>query len=337
MIVAMRGGILRKHLDRKGRRRGQAAAALALALSGLASCGPGAKAPDLPHAPASLTPRFYAPRGWTWGSLKLKDGTALRYGVASPPVVPRGDVLLIADRAEPAEVWFETAGELIERGYTVWALEPGTSKSASALDPANGAFSGMVGDVIRPHRKLVVAAQGLGATLAIRGLSETGVGRVTGAVLASPALAPAGIDLGVSPNQVQTAAEWASRLRMGWVELPGDGQPRLGTAPVGMDPKRAGVAAAWRRSDPALKSKRTTLGWVWGYDSSIRAAQAPEAATMPVVMAATAGDQRAAWACTQLKTCKLWAVPTSAPHLARDEMRKLWLARIVGLPEASPR
>jgi lysophospholipase len=310
---------------------------LALALIGLAGCGPGAKAPDLPHAPSSLTPRFYAPRGWTWGVLKLKDGTVLRYGVASPSIVPRGDVLLIADRAEPMEVWFETANDLIDRGYTVWALEPGGAKSASALDPANGAFSDMIGAVIRPHRKLVVVAQGLGATLSIRGLSEGDVGRVAGAVLASPALTPAAIDLGASPNQVQTAAEWATRFKLGWLVLPGDGQPRLGPAPLGLDPHRAGLAAAWRRSDPSLKPKRTTLGWVWGYDQGIRSAQAPEAAGAPVIMAATASDQRAAWACKGLKTCTLWAIPTSAPHLARNEVRKLWLQQIVGMFDTPPR
>lgn len=328
MIVAMRGNRLLRRLDRWWGRLDQAVA-LAFVLA-LAACAPREKASDLPHAPASLNPRFYVPHGWTFASLKLKDGTVLRYGVASPPVVPRGDVLIVTDRDEPTEVWFETANDLMDRGYTVWTLEPGKAKGAAALDPANGALQTMVGGVIRPRGKLALVAQGLGATLAIRGLSEAGV-NVAGAVLASPALEPARIDVGLSADQAATAAEWSTRIRMGWLPLPGDGQPRLGAPPVGLDPKRAGLGAAWRRSDPGLKPKVTTFGWVWGYDRAIRAAAAPEPVATPIVMAATVSDTRAVAACSRLQHCTLWPVPTSAPHLARDEMRRAWLGKVLAL------
>lgn len=315
----------------------QAVAVLCLCLT-LAACGEGAGAPDLPHAPASLSPRFYAPRGWAWGSLTLADGTALRYGVASPPVVPHGQVLLLPDRNEPAEVWFETANALLDQGYTVWALEGAGGRRAGGLDPSNSALQTMIGGVIRPHgQPLVIAAQGLGATLALRALGEGKAPSVSGAVLASPRLELAGADLPATPEQVETAAEWASRLRMGWIPLPGDGQPRLGrTLMVGLDAKRAGLAGAWRRSDPSLKPRSTTLGWVWGYDQAIRLARAPSpyaGVTAPVVMAAMAGDELSARACGRLPTCTLWAVPTTAPHLAPDAVRTLWLEKVVGLLE----
>jgi lysophospholipase len=306
-----------------------------------AGCSRNAGAPDLPHAPAALTPRFYAPPGWTTSTLRLSDGTALRYGVASPAVIPRGHVLILPDRNEPAEVWFETANDLLARGYTVWVLEAATGKGVGALDPSNGALARMVTDVIRPHGKaLVLAAQGLGATLALSALDEGRAAGVSGAVLASPTLDLAGVDPagplgGVQPDQVATAAEWAARLRSGWIDLPGDGQPRLTHAPsVGLDPRRGGLAATWRRSDPTLRPHRTTLGWVWGYDRAIRRARAPSrpvGAGSPVVMAATASDDLAARACARLSVCTLWPVPTSAPHLARDEMRALWLARLIAL------
>lgn len=306
-------------------------------LMALAGCGKGTSAPDLPHAPASLSPRFYAPRGWAWGTIKLTDGTSLRYGVASPPVVPHGQVLILPDRDEPAEVWFETAGDLTDRGYTVWVLE-GAGRGAGALDPANGALKTMVGEVIRPHGRLVLLAQGLGSTLALRAIGEGKANGVSAAVLASPTLELASADMSASPETLETAAEWASRLRSGWIALPGDGQPRLGhAAPVGLDPRRAGLTAAWRRSDPSLRPRKTTLGWVWGYDQAIRSARAPSpyaGGQAPVVVVATAGDERAATACKRLPTCALWAAPTSAPHLARDEMRKAWLARIFSLAEA---
>ncbi len=172
--------------------------------------------------------------------------------------------------------------------------------------------------------------------MALRALGEGKAPGVTGAVLASPRLELAGADLQVSPEQVETAAEWASRLRMGWIPLPGDGQPRLGHPSVGLDAKRAGLVATWRRSDPTLKPRTTTLGWVWGYDQAIRLARAPSpyaGVTAPVVMAALAGDALSARACARLPTCALWAVPTTAPHLAPDGVRTLWLEKIVGLLE----
>ena len=84
---------------------------LAALLGGVGGCDRIARTPDLPHAPGSLSPRFYAPPGWAWGRIVLADRTELRYGVASPPVVPRGSVLVLPDRDEPAEVWFETEND----------------------------------------------------------------------------------------------------------------------------------------------------------------------------------------------------------------------------------
>jgi lysophospholipase len=347
MIVAMRGLRLLKRLDRMFRQRDQAVATgrifgcvFACVLLALAGCGRKAGAPDLPHAPGSLSPRFYAPPGWTWGHVGLTDHSELRYGVASPPVVPRGAVLILPDRDEPAEVWFETANDLLARGYTVWLLES-AGRGAGALDPANGALRQMIGGVIRPRgQPLVLIGQGLGSTLALRAIGETPAPGVTGAVIASPTLDLASMEGAASPEQLETAAQWATRLRAGWTPLPGDGRPRLGGAvPVGLDPKRAGLAATWRRSDPSLRPRRTTLGWVWGYDQAIRLARAasPYAGVhIPVVMPATAGDALAARACQRLPTCTLWPVPTSAPHLARDEMRSLWLQRIAVLLNQYP-
>ncbi len=313
-------------------------AVLALcALISLTGCGQRSRTPDLPHAPASLTPRFYAPRGWTWGTIHLPDGQALRYGVASPPVVPRGHVLVLPDRNEPAEVWFETLNDLNEQGYTTWVLEGANTKGAGALSPAQGALQTMTGAVIRPTTKqpVVLVAQGLGATLALRAMAEGRAPGVKAAILASPTLDQAGIDMNIDAERVATVAEWASRLRLGWIALPGDGQPRLTHIPTsGLDPKRAGLAATWLRADPSLKPRRTTLGWVWGYDQAIQAARAatPYAGPIPkITMAATAADDQAAAACRRLSTCTLWAIPASAPHLAPDALRRAWLKRITGL------
>lgn len=317
-------------------RRAGTGAALCLAFLAL-SCSRQTHTPDLPHAPTSLTPRFYAPPGWAWGRLTLADGQVVRYGVSSPPVVPRGSVLILPDRDEPAEVWFETANDLLSRGLTVWVLESAAGRGPGALDAGKGAISRMVEAVIRakPDKPLVLVAHGLGATLALRAIGQGQAPGVNGAVLSSPALELARIDADLSPETVESAAEWLSRARAGWIALPGDGQPRLLLRPAsGLDPKRAGLAATWRRSDPALKLKTTTFGWVWGYDQGILAARAAEPVgrpSIPVTMAAEAADLRARDACARLSTCTLWAAPTTAPHLARNEVRTLWLNRISDL------
>ncbi len=142
-------------------------------------------------------------------------------------------------------MWFETANDLLSRGYTVWVLEAAPSGSG-ALDPALGALQQMIGSVIRPHgRPLVLIGQGLGATLALRALGEGHAPEVTAAVIASPTLALSAADASVSPEELETATEWSTRLRAGWAPLPGDGRPWLGgAAPLGLDPKRAQLVAA---------------------------------------------------------------------------------------------
>jgi lysophospholipase len=93
-------------------------AALALLL---AACGrvDDARAPFLEsRTPPSLAGRFYPPEGWAWGLVKPGAYPEQRYGVGSPPVVPRADVLIVPGFGESAETWFETAGDLIARGTT---------------------------------------------------------------------------------------------------------------------------------------------------------------------------------------------------------------------------
>lgn len=143
----------------------------------------------------------------------------VRYGVSSPPVVPRGSVLILPDRDEPAEVWFETANDLLSRGLTVWVLESAAGRGPGALDAGKGAISRMVEAVIRakPDKPLVLVAHGLGATLALRAIGQGQAPGVNGAVLSSPALELARIDADLSPETVESAAEWLSRARAGWV------------------------------------------------------------------------------------------------------------------------
>ena len=164
----------------------------------------------MPRAPVGLQDRFYAPRGWTWSTLKV-GSEAWRYGVASPPMVPKGSVLILSGGEEPAEVWFETTNDLIARGYTVWLLKVGTS-GQGALDPDG--LQTMIRSIIRPKRSdhFVIVGDGLGSTLALETLAGTAINGLRSAVLASPVLASPRIDLNTTTDQVQTASLWAHRL-----------------------------------------------------------------------------------------------------------------------------
>lgn len=183
------------------------------------------KEADPPQAgmPAALETRFYAPPGWTWGEVAAGDGPALRYGVTAPASAPRAQVLILPDRGEPAEAWFETAGALIDRGYTVWTLDwsglgqpefKGRRGQLTAEDAA-AALRVLTGEVIRPEQPLVLLAAGSSSAAARIALARRLPG-VEAAILSSPhtderALAP------------------------------------------GTDPKRQRIIGIWTRADPTLK------------------------------------------------------------------------------------
>jgi len=309
------------------RRADQAVCAVCAALA-LAGCHSKAEPPDASQAPPSLSTQFLAPRGWTWSRLRLGDGAALRYGVASPPVAPHGAILILTNDDEPGEAWFETANDLMTRGYTVWILETGGAATAEGLDPAEGVLKRMVSDIIRPTLKapLVVVAQGLGATIALAGLGEDQMRDVKAAMLDAPTLRSAGRPLG-------SAALWFSRAHLGW--LPLFGAPEASSnRMLGLDPKRADLALVWRRGNPALRPGRTTFGWILARDRAVQAALNAhfESPTQVVISTPDSGGQ-AASICRHLQACRLWVMPTSAPHLAFDTMRQVWLQRIETLME----
>lgn len=111
-------------------------------------CGCSSRSSDPPPlgrvAPAGLSPRFFAPEGWTWAALPT-PGATVRYGVAAPAGAPRGSVLIALPAGERGEVWFETARELIARGYTVWIIDGVDDPSA-----ASRLWQRAVVDVVRP-------------------------------------------------------------------------------------------------------------------------------------------------------------------------------------------
>ncbi|MGZ3298955.1 MAG: hypothetical protein ACXU8O_08070 [Asticcacaulis sp.] len=127
--------------------------------------------------PPNLAPRYFPPQGFVWGAYKPKDLPEVRYGVASPPVNPKAQVLILADASYPAEVYFQAAQQLLDAGYGVWLLEaPGQGGSGRYLlqpeaifapdyHDARTAASGFIRDIIKPdaQKPLVIAGSGYSA------------------------------------------------------------------------------------------------------------------------------------------------------------------------------
>ncbi len=84
--------------------------------------------------PAGLSPQYYPPDGFVWGAYRAGSLPEARYGVASPPINPKAQVLILADADYPAEVYFELMRQLLDEGYGAWLLEaPGQGGSGHYL------------------------------------------------------------------------------------------------------------------------------------------------------------------------------------------------------------
>jgi len=160
---------------------------LALGMVMLAGCDkiqqavqPG-KAATESQIPPGLSPQFFPPEGFVWGAYKPANLPEVRYGVASPPVNPNRQVLILADAAYPAEVYFQAAQQLLDAGYGVWLLEaPGQGGSGRYLLQSDAIFSpdyrdaltaarGFISDIIKPDagKPLVIVGTGFSAIHAL--------------------------------------------------------------------------------------------------------------------------------------------------------------------------
>ncbi len=165
------------------------AAGLGMILLGLGMAGcdriqqavqPGKASTDS-QIPPGLSPQFFPPEGFVWGAYHPPGLPEVRYGVASPPVNPKAQVLILADAAYPAEVYFQAAQQLLDAGYGVWLLEaPGQGGSGRYLLQGEAIFSpdyhdvqtaarAFIADVVKPDpmKPLVVVGTGYSAVHAL--------------------------------------------------------------------------------------------------------------------------------------------------------------------------
>lgn len=248
----------------------------------LAACSPKPMVPAPIHNPNGLAADAYAPRGWTWSPIS-SVAPYRRYGVGSPPRVPRAEVLILPERS-PAEAWFPVANALMGRGYTVWLADaqPGPLRTAAA--------QAMVRDVIRrgASGRLMVLGEGRGAVAAL-----TVAGKAHAVVLWSPVV-------GSPPFLVPRWEAWTMRtLGLGGLKLLGQSGRRAG------DPGGDPLAQAWMRANPFLRPAPPTYASLGGYESDMRLAVSGAAGRLKGVMIrATGGDPSANALCASLADCR---------------------------------
>jgi lysophospholipase len=330
-----------------------------LLLFSLAGCGDGgSRAPFAEsRTPPSIAPRFYAPDGWTWGFVRVGDGSVQRYGVSATAVGPRATILILPGYSEPAEKWFETVRRLNNDGYTVWVLErqgQGGSERLTpwrdlghvdSFDPDVAAVRALVKVIIRPKgdTPLVVLGHSAGGLVALRSV-ETGL-PTDGLILSSPALELA--NLPRSRDEVANISRWARRLKLGWLRTPGQaGWRRDGpdgvAAGVTSDKARGAVQQAWLTANPDLRMGAPSLGWLAAFfDASEHAQADAQRVNAPVLMLNARKDSYVLTG-PQTKTCKAmrdcrevrFPMGRHELHMESDVVRDAWLAQMEGFIHA---
>lgn len=310
------------------RRGSLAAIAIGLLLAG---CGrDGERAFTDSRTPPSLSPRYWAPEGWTFGVIRQDDGLEVRYGVSAPAAVSRGHVILLPPYGEPIEAFYETARDLNARDLTVWALEPaGQSGSGrrgaergvghvKRFEPDAETLRRLVLEVIRPTRSetVVVAGEGAGALVAL--LPEARTPYVDALVLTAPDL---------DPKPTPQAEFWAS---VGFGGGRADGA-RGWKRPDGLLDGREGLVDAWRVANPDLRMGGPSHGWALARAAAARRVAAEAAGeSRPVVLLAPSDDARAKALCDALPRCTRspWTATPRPVHRAPETGRNAWLHQI---------
>lgn len=263
-----------------------------------------------------------------------------RYGVGAPSDRPRGDVLILTSYGEPAEVWFETASDLIARGYVVWILEPvgqgGSGRyepvrdlgDAPSIAPDVQAERLLSTDVIR-RRPLVVVASGTSASAALLALNAGAP--ADGLVLSAPQLGPA-------PAQTLSRARQMQRLSLDLLPAEvrwrwGRNEPDDRALGYTHDATRGRLRLLWQAEDPSLRMGGPSWRWFLTASQAVSDATGVSATHLKLPVLALQPDKGSAPVsdfCRRLSQCTLEPLGPagSEPELEVDEARHAWLTAV---------
>lgn len=277
------------------------------------------------RVPPSLSARFFPPDGWAWGFIKSGTQPMQRYGVAAPSRVPVAVVVIVPGYGESAEVWFETARDLIERGYTVWILDragqggserysaPRDVGSVTSFGPDVANLRNLVRQVVRPEpgAPVVLVSHADGIVTAVRAM-ESGL-RVSGLVAASPALAPRR----KLPGRMTPGRGWNR-------EAPDDL-----TLGLTHDPWRGKVRMAWQVANPDLRMAAPASSWRKAYEAASRAAEAEADRIHTPILMLNPGSPETEL-CRRAGVCQTRRIAgaRAALHLESDPWRSRFLQEV---------
>lgn len=237
------------------------------------------------------------------------DGVALRTVAWLPSGPARGTVLLLLGRGDFIEKYFETARDLLERGWAVvtfdWRGQGGSQRLHP--DPGRGhvdRFSGYVRDILavadrvlhrlpRPH---VGLAHSMGAAVLLHALAERRQ-LVERAVLTAPMLA---LSPHLEPPGSRAAVRLLHHLGLGGSLIPGP--TRRGAAMPTFDPDNLLTSDPVRflrsyeilSAGPHLGVGKPTIGWLHAAYSGMEALRTgglDAAVTTPLMVIAGEGDR----------------------------------------------
>jgi lysophospholipase len=291
----------------------------------LAGCGRGEKVADTSidsRIPPALAPRFFPPQGWAWGTVTAPGDPAVRYGVAAPTGVPRASVIIAANANESAEVYFETARNLIAQGYTVWVLDPAPSPTSQAA-----AIHALLDNTVRPRA---------GDTVVLAGYDSGGLAALLEAEAARPRIDA--LLLWAPKLSEPRGAQAAAKVRAGDGDDPADGERDWARPDYDLS-GRATLAQAWRTANPDLRPAKRPWIWFAGEASAAEIAtsgQRLKAVSVPVLIMAAPADTRATNVCSTLPHCERQgaAMAPLPPHLAPDAARDPWLKAVTAFIDA---
>ena len=264
--------------------------------------------------PPGLSPRYWAPDGWGWGVVRLRGKPALRYGVAAPPGMSTGEVIIMTGYGETAEGWFETARDLVALNYSVWVIEAagqggsGRYKLPRDLGRAQDFEADIEGvraltvGVIRPKpsRPVTLIASGSAAPAAIAALAR-------GLPAASLILSAPG-DAAVP----KSAGPWVR---------PAD--PSALTV-------RQRAQSGWMIANPDLRMGGPSPGWrtAWSKLASETSASVTRVRINSQVLVLT--PEASAQGCASFKHCRLVAITARGPYLLEaDTAHGAWLSAVL--------
>jgi lysophospholipase len=310
--------------------------------------------PLVVDAAPALAQRFREPANFAWGVFATRDGSVLRWGHLAA-ANPRAHCVLVGGFTEFVEKYFETIGDLVANGLSVWcldwhgqggsqrpAIQPNRPR-ARCFDRDAGNLAAFTETVLPARGKRVLIAHSMGGAIALLCL-RSHPELFDAAVLSAPMLGLA--TGGIPATTARFIASAATLSGLGNLFVPGARQwhstaqnsPALSR--TSSDPERCRIHRAWLRARPELIVEGPTYGWLdaaFRITERVRRAEFLAPITTPLLIGSAGIEafvdrqaHRHAAAC--LPACTLIELPCSKhePFLETDAVRDRWLAAIDG-------